>query len=69
MTRRVGITWVAYIADLMRREESAALGTAWVQLYAEWGSQAHDMWVLAKAEAGAVEQSGEPVQAGLRGAS
>lgn len=60
-----GITWVAYIADLMRRGKDAELGTAWVQLYAEWGSQAHDMWTLAKAEARVAEQASEPMQVTL----
>ena len=60
-----GVTWVSYIAGLMRRNETGALATAWVQLYAAWGSQAHDMWSLAKTEAAAAEASGVPVQAGL----
>lgn len=60
-----GITWVAYIADLMRRADIAALQTAWVQLYAQWGNQAHDMWALAKTEARDAEQAGAPMQAGL----
>lgn len=60
------VTWVDYIADLLRRGEAAELKTAWVELAAEWGTgQAHDMWSLAKKKAAAAEQTGEPVQTGL----
>lgn len=61
------VTWVEYIADLMRRGEAAAteLSAAWVEMYRQYGNEAHMMRALAEMRAREAEQAGEPVQAGL----
>jgi hypothetical protein len=60
------VTWVEYIARLMREGNQAKLKTAWVDLAAEWGTgQAHDMWSLAEARARAADERGDVAQAAL----
>jgi hypothetical protein len=60
------VTWVQYIARLIREGNEAELKTAWVELAAEWGTgQARDMWSLAKKRAAEADARGDVVQGAL----
>jgi hypothetical protein len=60
-----GVSWVDYIANLIRRGNEAAVSEAWVQVQKEYGYEGRLMYQLAQMRAREAEQAGEPVQAAL----
>lgn len=60
-----GVSWVDYIASLIRRGVEAAISEAWVEVQRQYGYEGRLMFQLAQMKAREAEQAGEPVQAGL----